>query len=478
MELLKDYDCTILYHPGKANIVADALSRKSMGSLAHITLARRPIFGEVHQLEASGIQFDLGESGIFLAHIRAQSSLIEQIKAAQRDDQKLRKLIEDVRNGRNSDFSLDQDVLHCGQRLCVPDNHDLKKAILEEAHNSKYIVKAEHQRPAGLLQQIEIPEWKWKWIMMDFVTDRMTKSAHFLPVKTTFSAVRYAQLYVDEIVKLHEIPVPLFQIADLSSLNKRTLLATQSRQKAYVDNRRRNLEFSVGDQVFLRVSPMKGVMKFGKRGKLNPHYIGPFEILDRIGAVAYRLALPPELSMIHLVFHVSMLRKYLPDPSHVLAPQAIEIKEDLSFEEEPVARVDRQVKKLRSKEIASVKVVWKNHSVEEATWEVEDAMRDKYLYLFESEEVLKHVQNYEIGGLLNNEGMADKATIRRRFEKVDSNGDRDDRVSRYEIENMIENIHFSHVVDAKEAVTKLIQDLDVNKDDEISKKEFADGFTK
>nr|XP_025607795.1 uncharacterized protein LOC112701228 [Arachis hypogaea] len=163
------------------------------------------------------------------------------------------------------------------------------------------------------------------------------------------------------------------------------LLAAQNRQKAYVDNRRRNLEFSVGDQVFLRVSPMKGVMRFGKRGKLNPRYIGPFEILDRIGAVAYRLALPSEFSMIHPVFHVSMLRKYLPDPSHVLAPQVIELKKDLSFEEEPVAIVDRQVKKLRSKEIAYVKVVWKNHSIEEATWEVEDAMRDKYPYLFEFE---------------------------------------------------------------------------------------------
>ncbi|XP_072054863.1 uncharacterized protein [Arachis hypogaea] len=154
----------------KANVVADVLSRKFMGSLAHITLVRRPIVKEVHQLEASGFQFDLGESRVILAHVWAQSSLIEQIKAAQRDDPKLRKLIEDVRNGRNSDFSLDQDVLRYGQRLCVPDNHDLKKAILEEAHNSKYTVKAEHQRHAELLQQIEILEWKWERIMMDFVT--------------------------------------------------------------------------------------------------------------------------------------------------------------------------------------------------------------------------------------------------------------------------------------------------------------------
>nr|XP_025702560.1 uncharacterized protein LOC112803269 [Arachis hypogaea] len=127
------------------------------------------------------------------------------------------------------------------------------------------------------------------------------------------------------------------------------LFVAQSRQKAYVDNRRHNLDFSVGDQVFLKVSPMKGVMRFGKRGKLSPRYIVPFEILDRIGAIAYRLALPSELSMIHPVFHVSMLRKYLSDPSHVLTPQAIELKDDLSFEEEPVAIVDRQVKKLHSK---------------------------------------------------------------------------------------------------------------------------------
>jgi len=140
----------------------------------------------------------------------------------------------------------------------------------------------------------------------------------------------------------------------------------------------------VGDHVFLRVSPMKGVMRFGKKGKLSPRYIGPFEILERIGAVAYRLALPPELSMVHPVFHVSMLRKYMPDPSHVIMPQTIQLDENLSYVEEPIAIVDRQVKKLRSKEVPSVKVIWRNHSREEATWELEDLMRSKYLQLFEA----------------------------------------------------------------------------------------------
>ena len=150
-----------------------------------------------------------------------------------------------------------------------------------------------------------------------------------------------------------------------------------------MDNRRRELEFSVGDRVFLRVSPMKGVMRFGKKGKLSPRYIGPFEILERIGAVAYRLALSPDLSLIHPVFHVSMLRKYMYDPSHVLEPQTVQLDENLCYQEEPIAIVDRQVKKLRSKEITLVKVIWRNHTAEEATWESEDIMRSKYPHLFE-----------------------------------------------------------------------------------------------
>ena len=98
------------------------------------------------------------------------------------------------------------------------------------------------------------------------------------------------------------------------------LLVAQSRQKVYVGHQRRYLEFSVGDHVFLIISPMKRMMSFGKRGKLNPHYIRSFKILDRVGAIAYKLALPLDLSMIHPIFHVSMLWKYVSDPSHIFAP--------------------------------------------------------------------------------------------------------------------------------------------------------------
>ncbi|XP_049393883.1 uncharacterized protein LOC125858209 [Solanum stenotomum] len=129
------------------------------------------------------------------------------------------------------------------------------------------------------------------------------------------------------------------------------LLMAQSRQKSYVDQKVRDLEFMVGEQVLLKVSPMNGVMRFGKKGKLIPRYIGPFEIVERIGEVAYELSLPPDLSGVH---------------------------PNLTFEEEPVTILDRQIRKLRSKEISSVKVQWKHRLVEEATWETESDMRSKY----------------------------------------------------------------------------------------------------
>ncbi|KAL5560612.1 hypothetical protein UlMin_036823 [Ulmus minor] len=120
--------------------------------------------------------------------------------------------------------------------------------------------------------------------------------------------------------------------------------SAQSRQKSYADKRRRPLEFQVGDSVFLKISPFKGIIRFGKRGKLNPRYIGPYEILERVGKAAYRLALPPNLATVHNVFHVSMLKKYVPDKSHVLEQEPIEIQEDLSLQEKPVQILDFKVK--------------------------------------------------------------------------------------------------------------------------------------
>ncbi|KAL5542431.1 hypothetical protein UlMin_010141 [Ulmus minor] len=170
---------------------------------------------------------------------------------------------------------------------------------------------------------------------------------------------------------------------DIVEKIRQQMKTAQSRQKSYADRRRKPLEFAIGDKVFLKVAPMKGVMRFGKRGKLSPRFVGPFKILERIGDLAYRVALPPAMSGIHNVFHVSMLRKYTPDPSHVLSYDTLDLRQDLTFEESPIRILDREERELRQKKIRLVKVLWKNHEVEEATWEREDEMRTKYPHIFD-----------------------------------------------------------------------------------------------
>ncbi|XP_019234466.1 PREDICTED: uncharacterized protein LOC109214942 [Nicotiana attenuata] len=116
-------------------------------------------------------------------------------------------------------------------------------------------------------------------------------------------------------------------------------------------------------------------MRFGKKGKLSPRYIGPYRIIRKVGQVAYELELPSKLESVHPVFHISMLRKYIGDPTRVVPTDDVQITEDLSYKEIPVAILDRQTRKLRNKEVAFVKVLWRNKNVEEITWEVEENMK-------------------------------------------------------------------------------------------------------
>ena len=149
--------------------------------------------------------------------------------------------------------------------------------------------------------------------------------------------------------------------------------------------RRRPLEFEVGDHVFLKVMPKRGVVRFGKRRKLSPRFIGPFEILERIGTVVYQLALPPRMTGVHEVFHVSMLWKYTLDPSHVVDCGQIEVDTDGTFEEGPVCILDSRDQVLRRKIVWLVRVLWRHYGVEESTWEREDTMRATYPFLFRDE---------------------------------------------------------------------------------------------
>ena len=166
------------------------------------------------------------------------------------------------------------------------------------------------------------------------------------------------------------------------SLIRQRLLTAQSRQKSYADVRRRPLEFEVGNHVFLKVMSNRGVVRFGKRGKLSPRCIGPFEVLERIGTVAYRLALSPNMTGVHEVFHVSMLRKYTPDPAHVVDWGQIEVDIDGTFEEGLVCILDSRDQVLLRKTVRLVRVLWRHCGVEESTWEREDTMRATYPFLF------------------------------------------------------------------------------------------------
>ncbi|GJW05214.1 putative reverse transcriptase domain-containing protein [Tanacetum coccineum] len=174
---------------------------------------------------------------------------------------------------------------------------------------------------------------------------------------------------------IHETTEKIVQI-------RQRLQAARDRQRSYANVRRKPLEFQVGDHVMLKVSPRKGVIRFGKRGKLNPRYIRPFKILERIGTVAYKLELPEELRSVHNTFHVSNIKKCLSDESLVILMKELRLDDKLNFVEEPVEIMDQEVKQLKQSRIPIVKVRWNSKRGPEFTWGRKDQIRAKLPHLF------------------------------------------------------------------------------------------------
>jgi hypothetical protein len=498
LELIKDYNLEVHYHPGKANVVADALSRKAHCSCLSVEASNETLCWEMRKLNLEIVpQGDLN-------HLSVEATLRDDIVLAQQCSKGIGVIKQKITQGEGKYkcFQMDPEgVLWFNARIVVPKDHKLRKQIMDEAHLSKFSihpgstkmyrdlkqnfwwtrmrreiamyvsecdicqrVKASHLKTAGILQPLPIPPSKWEDISMDFIVglpntslrhdsiwvivDRLTKTAHFLPVHTTYNAKRYAEIYLDQIVRLHGIPTTIISdrgaqfvarfweqlqdalgtklirssayhpqtdgqtervnqiledmlracvlqydkhwdkclsLAEFSYNNsyqtslkmapfealygrrcrtplswsqtgerkifgpdlvneaeekvriiQTNLKAAQSRQKSYADIRRRPLRFQVGDFVYLRVSPTRGIQRFGVKGKLAPRYIGPFEILEICRPVAYRLQLPSQLAAIHNIFHVSQLRKCVKVPTEIIDPQTIEIEADLTYTEHPI----------------------------------------------------------------------------------------------------------------------------------------------
>ncbi|GJW62557.1 putative reverse transcriptase domain-containing protein [Tanacetum coccineum] len=360
-----------------------------------------------------------------------QSSIKDRILAAQKEavdesiglHKGLDEMIEQRSDG--SLFYLD--------RIWVPLKGDVRTLIMDEAYKLKYSV-----HPGADKMYYDLRDRYW-WLVMKkdiaetssvhdtiyVIVDRLTKSAYFLPMREDYKMDILARLYLNEIVARHgtledmlracvqdfrgswDVHLPLVEFSYNNSYHssvrctpfealygrkcrspimwveiKDGLKAVRDRQKSYTDKRRKPLDFSVGDFVLLKVSPWKGVVRFGKKGKLAPRFVGPFEIIKKVVFVAYRLDLPEELNGVHGAFHMSNLKKGLVDPTLQVPLDEIQVDAKLNFVEEPVEILEREFKKLKRSRIVIVKVRWNSKCGPEFMWKREDQMKLKYPHLF------------------------------------------------------------------------------------------------
>ncbi|GJY23652.1 putative reverse transcriptase domain-containing protein [Tanacetum coccineum] len=398
LELLSDYDCEIRYHPGKANVVADALSRKERNK----------------PLRVRALVMTIG------------LNLPKQILRAQSEARKEDNFINKDLHGMINKLEPRADGTLClNNQSWVPCFGDLRALIMHESYKSKYSihhgsdkiyqdlrrlywwpnmkadittyiskcltcakVKIEYQKPSGLLVQPEIPQWKWENITMDFLTklpktatgqdtiwviiDRLTKSAHFLPMREDDTLEKLTRQYLKEVVSRHGVPVSIISDRD----GKFTSYFWKSLNKALVGDSQ-----LTGPEIIHEMTEKIVQIKSRIQAARDPQKIYA-DIIAKVGTIACRLKLTEKLSRVHSTFHVSKLKKCLADEPLVIPLDEIQVDDKLHFIEEPVEIMDREVKRLKQSRIPIVKVRWNSRRGPEFTWEREDQMQKKYPHLF------------------------------------------------------------------------------------------------
>nr|GEV48780.1 hypothetical protein [Tanacetum cinerariifolium] len=437
IELLSDYECEIKYHPGKENVVVDALSRKEWLNPRRV----RAMSITIH-------------SGLKTKILKAQGEAFKDLKAS----------AEWLRGLETHFERRDDNGIYFFYCIWIPSVGGVRNLIMDEAHTFRYLI-----HPGADKMYYDLRDLYW-WLGMKrdiaehvssdghdaiwVIVDRWTKSAHFLPIREDYKTDKLGKIYINEIVARHGVPVSIILDRDgrftshlwqalqealgtrldmstayqpeTAGQSERTIQTMEDMLRACVmdfggswDTHLPLVEFSYNNiyhtstkctpfETLYRwkcrspmiwteveesqlIGPELGVVRFGKKGKLAPRYVGPFKIVKRVGNEAYQLKLPLELSCVHDTFHVPNLKKFLAEPDVQVSLDEIEIDENLRFFEEPIDIMERDVKKLKRRRIPLVKVCWNSRQGAEYTWELEDQFRKKYPHLFS-----KHVPSSSV----------------------------------------------------------------------------------
>ncbi|GKA98989.1 putative reverse transcriptase domain-containing protein [Tanacetum coccineum] len=419
LELLSNYDCDIRYHPRKANVVVDALSRKerprplrvrALVMTMGLNLPNKILESQTEALKPENLSAE--DVGGMLRKDLPKAPVLTELYNHEIPEWKWEKITMDfvtklpkTANGYDTIWLYMKEVVtRHGVPVSIISDRDSKftslfwKALHKALGTRLDMSTAYHPQTDGQSERtIQTLEDMLRACVLDFGKgwDRHLPLVEFSynnSYHTSIKAAPFEALYGRKCRSpvcwaevgdaqltgpaiIHETTEKIVQI-------KSRIQAARDRQKSYANIRRKPLEFQVGDRVMLKVSPWKGVVRFGKRGKLNPRYVGPFKVIERVRTVAYKLELPQQLSRVHNTFHVSNLKKCMSDESLMIPLEELRVDDKLHFVEKPVEVMDREIKQLKKGHIPIIKVRWNYRRGPEFTWEREDQFKKAYPHLF------------------------------------------------------------------------------------------------